>query len=804
MTTIPGVPAYSVDIAGVLQLYVNSTVKYTLLANGNPVAMQQYAVQPRNYIKQRPVVLAFDYEILSDPTLIDETFGLAPRGWAVQAQTPHTILILALDNNNISSSNIEFRYAVNNGTWQSSAIVKDTTLLSPIEDFLSFLQSVINQINGWLGTNFTLSAPEIPIFVGSAQIPGQQQGSYVSYYANVTDSDGNRFTSPCGFYFVVNKGAPTRILITDPNFYLYVAQSNLQHYLNFINSSISYTIPGNVTAHFENLKRIGDMVKKYAYVAFRHWEYLGAYNFYIARVNASLKDILDTFSPDVIILANIWNGIRDMSSPGGEFWDWDLRDIRVNNTTMDKEIINYVKQHHAGLIGTHGTLSDWIVWKDTTEKYKICPRGHVGYSASEIGLEEQTLAHMFGLPLLPLWEEIRDAIASALCADPLTYAAGIALGSTPLQVPYVPFNGTMHTTPDAEYLNWSIPDSFYITMPGIYSELNFTRKNLTAHTQTGWQLSMPMALAYLAWSHASDIRNWSGEIYKNLSLLLANLTGNCTDTMLRERVIETLNWVLHNLFASISMGQIYNNTLAVSMNINGSVQRFVNFSKQLGAEIIRIIHEFIPIRLAALSEDGLAGIITNDKYWDEHGFRSVYFSFEVEIVNATISKTLLCNAVNWCTQWKYNNITQMLGGILRVDNETYSRFMNILTNTSGNLTDTVPMVLNEEGISYLNLTGVCTHTLLIAHPTSGNLSVFFVDGTGSIEGIEEMGNNITRVVVKSSGSVSLGFSAHCRWNINPAYVCIKTTETPVGEHLAGICAITASMAVIALERRKKR
>jgi len=53
--------------------------------------------------------------------------------------------------------------------------------------------------------------------------------------------------------------------------------------------------------------------------------------------------------------------------------DWDLKDFDV----LD-DIIEYVKQNHAGVIVTHGTLSDWVICsEDCSSKVKAGSRGHV-------------------------------------------------------------------------------------------------------------------------------------------------------------------------------------------------------------------------------------------------------------------------------------------------------------------------------------------------------------------------------------------------------------------------------------------
>ena len=103
------------------------------------------------------------------------------------------------------------------------------------------------------------------------------------------------------------------------------------------------------------------------------------------------------------------------------------------------------------------------------------------------------------------------------------------------------------------------------------------------------------------------------------------------------------------------------------------------------------------MKLIAASENYTAGIVTYDKYWDENGYRSVYFSVEPEACSEPAAETLLKNAVNWAMQWEFQNTTSLLGDWVRVPNELKEAFQNKTDSLRGNVTFSDSLVLVEEG-----------------------------------------------------------------------------------------------------------
>jgi len=101
------------------------------------------------------------------------------------------------------------------------------------------------------------------------------------------------------------------------------------------------------------------------------------------------------------------------------------------------------------------------------------------------------------------------------------------------------------------------------------------------------------------------------------------------------------------------------------------------------------------------------------------GYRSVYFSFEVEAVEGSVAEQLMVESVEWVKRWKYIDITELLGNAVRVTKETAKKFREAVGQALGTIILSKPLLLNEEGRNLLTITskkGVLH--LVIAHPTS--------------------------------------------------------------------------------------
>jgi len=182
------------------------------------------------------------------------------------------------------------------------------------------------------------------------------------------------------------------------------------------------------------------------------------------------------------------------------------------------------------------------------------------------------------------------------------------------------------------------------------------------------------------------------------------------------------------------------------------------------------------IKLVAISKDGLAGIMTHDKYWDRNGYRSVYFSFEPESSEGTIAKTLLLQATEWSMKWEFKDVSGLLGNSLRITKEEATRFSEELSKQKGEAKFSSGLILNELGGTQISIsvTEPTKLNLLIVHPTSNRISV---NVSSSAEIIEppRVEDRITSVALKAfrSGKVTLILKANPDSILNPAYLVVK-------------------------------
>ncbi|RLF22329.1 MAG: hypothetical protein DRN15_06255 [Thermoprotei archaeon] len=469
------------------------------------------------------------------------------------------------------------------------------------------------------------------------------------------------------------------------------------------------------------------------------------------------------FEPHVIVLSNVVLGFN--LTRRETLWNWDLREAGV----LD-ELIEYVKEKHAGVIATHGTISDWMVWLDCDSHYKVGCRGHVGSSLLDINpVSEKTIAALLGIPQLALWEYVRDKIAYALCSYEETMVYGALLGSIPLQIPYVPFNGSMKITPEAKVLGWKLPEEFRIEIPGIHEKFK-----VSAYTHVGWQLALPRALAYAAWWKAKEYGPIADRLYAKLSKLIEKITGGAYRAEhVRVHVDSALKWGLHHLYKSIISTNITGTKVTLTISIP-TLKRNVTFTIDIGKGL-EFLLKLMPVKLIAVSKDGLAGIIAHDKYWDPEGYRAVYFSFEVEACKNDIAEKLLTQAVEWTRRWRHVEVTELLGKLVRVTKEYAERFREKAKELAGTEILSQGLLLVEEGYSFVNIS-VPSPTILhvlIAHPTSDKVGVL-VKGEAEIISLTTT-DRMTEVSieVKKAGTVTIGLRCFSELSLNPAYVIVK-------------------------------
>lgn len=779
---IPGLPAKSWDftVKGLLrdvpvEFSIASKVTYRLIVDGSTVASDSYNVnegEVSRYIP--PFVYSFMYDVLKDPTIINETLGLGPHGWVTGGGESVRVLTIAF--NDKSQPELSFEYKVSEASWTPTTL-SDSPLMSNLYSLTNSINDAIMTLEDWVKQFYNLTIPRatLTMRIAEAEIPPQSPGNYIMFRATARDVDGNTMTSPIGFYYTVNKTSDTSILILDPHVWLWLLKENSNQILNTSKNAYSYGIPDEVAEPLTRVRNLSETVSTYGLNLYHHWEYLGKYyNVYIAWPKSDVADLLNTFKPNIIILSSLGLGLQ-----GGGIWDWDLRDIPANGGSLLDTLISYIKTNHAGLIATHATLSDWIVWTSCEERVKVGARGHVGYNLSDVNIvNESSVAALLGMPELALWEYVRDAVAEAACKE--QPEIGMAIGSTPLQVPYVPWNGTLRLTPEAKNLGWDLPQEFTVEMPTLLEEYGFK-----AYTEVGWQLALPRTLAYVAWNSSYGVNESFSPLRDRFIMLIKNITGGTVDEVkMRSYLDRGLEGGLRDFYGSLNSARIIGSTFNVSVPLGAG--RSLNIPIDVDREASLSILQRMPIKIIALSPDGLAGIIVHDKFWDPSGgYRAVYFSFEVEAASGDIAEELLANAVEWVKEWQFRNTTELLGSILRVPKDVATSFRDSVAALPGKEVFSNGLILNEEGGAEVRLSLPPGRLyIVVAHPTS-DVDAEVINGAARIVNATRINDVVTKVVVdvEKSGDVVLLLKAGSQVSLNSAYVTAKfeayATTTPV-------------------------
>ena len=155
VSAIPGLFAISGKWEGLIQTItwnMSNSVAYTLkIDDATTQYSGSYTIKEAEISEQLPPLLyAIDYNVLNDITILQETLGLGPKGWTVNANQQFKTLIFAMDNTGFDTVNdITFNYRVNGGTWQQATVEEDTGLMGAIETTISTINNVIGTINGW-------------------------------------------------------------------------------------------------------------------------------------------------------------------------------------------------------------------------------------------------------------------------------------------------------------------------------------------------------------------------------------------------------------------------------------------------------------------------------------------------------------------------------------------------------------------------------------------------------------------------------------------------------------------------------
>ncbi len=520
--------------------------------------------------------------------------------------------------------------------YEISAIVYSATniraVLSYSTDRMDW-KNISCTVNPLTNKNILLNKINILIHIYRIEgtIPAQTAKTVVFYKFIVKDKNGNEAESLIGMYFVVNDKSNIRIAIIDPWVKLWLVKINAEKYLSI--KSEMYRIGMGYRTKFEldKLFKDADRLEKFELIKRHYWENLGEFNFII--IEPDNTGAVYEFKPKVIILSN----------------------LLLSTWTVPQELIDYARQNHIGIIATHGTIFDEVLWVDTTRAraIEIGARGNVGetpdvYLRGSLGL-------MLGLYLSPAIEFAKNKIAEELCkgsyVNPylaqVMIAAGKAIGSLPLHPAYIPFSGRMIVIENHEIVK-GLGKEFMITEPTMAGK---------AYTTFGWQYLAPSKIINKAKENARAAENDVRKIYEKefSEFLTINTPYKISSNYLTKEMVSSLNSELLDAAIDLKVGN--GSTLTENggyryktKNYVKKIIEFYNKSEnRYVKKIIEIYKKYMPVKVIAVSDDGLAGIIVNNGWY---GVRAVYFTFEPEASKDWSAWTLLKNSVLWSSQFK--------------------------------------------------------------------------------------------------------------------------------------------------------
>ena len=471
-----------------------------------------------------------------------------------------------------------------------------------------------------LDIKFRITPPQVYKVEGA--IPPQKAGTVVFYKFMAEDEDGNRAEGPTGMYFVVDDESDLRIMIVDPWIKMWLIKLNAEKYADIIKNAINrIEVEWLSEAHDK-----AEKAKKFDLIKRHHWERLGKYNFIIVDPG-EVNESLDYFKPKVIILSN----------------------LMLSRWTVSDKLIEYARENNAGVIATHGTIFDEVLWTECTRKTakEIGARGHVGDEPD--AYDTGTIALLLGLKLSPAVEFARDRIAEILCESKGLQVAGMILGSTPLHPAYVPFSGKMMVREDHEVVS-GLDKEFQITIPSVYE------RKFKAYTTFGWQYVLPSESVKVAKERAKMVKERAKEIYNELS----EFTG--TYANLRADFNAMLSSLDSKLLDSVLDLRVENGRIRTKIE-----DRELEFDAGRAGPIIEFFKKYMPVRVVAVSDDYLAGVIIHDEWFKKDGIRAVYITFEAEASSDEVAWKLMENSVRWTSKFEYKaqEVTREMAELLR-------------------------------------------------------------------------------------------------------------------------------------------
>jgi PGF-pre-PGF domain-containing protein/PGF-CTERM protein len=522
------------------------------------------------------------------PVVIIRAKDLYPRYFVVGDDKSHTVSAIILSEKGLRHAKL--LYSTDGVNWIEAETIVDTlTGADILEDI-----------------RFRIAPPQV--YKAEGTIPPQKAGAVIFYKFVAEDEEGDRAESATGMYFLVDDESDLRIMIVDPWVRLWLLKLNAERYADIVKNAAN-------RIEIEWLDKVRDeaeKAKKFDLIKRHYWERLGKYNFIIVDPREVVVS-LDHFRPKVIILSN----------------------LLLSEWTVPDKLIRYARENNAGIIATHGTIFDEVVWIDYTREgaKEVGARGHVGDRPDAYVIE--TIALMLGLKLSPAVEFARDLIAENLCKIPQTMIIGATLGSTPLHPAYVPFSGRMTVREEHEVVR-SLEKEFQITIPSVYE------RRFKAYTTFGWQYVFPSETVKVAKERAKMAKEKAKEIYEELS----EFTGIYAN--LRADINAMLSSLDSKLLDSAPDLRVENGKIRTKVE-----DRELEFDAGRIGAIIELFKKYRPVKVVAVSDDHLAGVIIHDEWFRKDGIRAVYISFEAEASSDGAAWKLMENSVAWTSKFEY-------------------------------------------------------------------------------------------------------------------------------------------------------
>jgi hypothetical protein len=368
--------------------------------------------------------------------------------------------------------------------------------------------------------------------------------------------------------------------------------------------------------------------KKFDIVKRHYWEKLGKYNFIIVEPD-EVEDAL-SFKPKVIILSN----------------------LLLSQWVVPHKLIEYARENNAGIIATHGTIFDEVVWTGDKreEAVEVGARKHVGDKLDVYQPDKETIALLLGLKLSPAVEYARDCVAETLCKsnDPRVKTAGRTLGSTPLHPAYVPFSGKIIVEEDHEVVK-GLGKEFQITISSIYE------KKFKAYTTFGWQYVLPSEPVRVAKERAKIAKEKARDIYNELSEFVSIYGCHKIDI---DAMLSSLDSKLLNSALSLNLED---GKIKVKVE-----DKEIEFDAGKAKPVIELFKKYMPVKVVAISDDYLAGVVVHDEWFRQDGIRAVYITFEAEASKDESAWKLIDNSILWTSKFKYKveQVTQEIAKLV--------------------------------------------------------------------------------------------------------------------------------------------